>query len=78
MELSQLTIHQAQQLLSAGEISSVELTRATLERIEPDPDYAFINSMAKKYLNEDRYPWLQPGEERVVLYFRPEHTSQMG
>lgn len=52
--------------------------RATLERIEPDPDYAFINSMAKKYLNEDRYPWLQPGEERVVLYFRPEHTSQMG
>jgi PPOX class probable F420-dependent enzyme len=52
--------------------------RGTLERIDPDPDYAFINSMAKKYLNEDRYPWLQPGEERVVLHFRPEHTTQMG
>ena len=52
--------------------------RATLERIEPDPDYTFIDSMAKKYLGEDRYPWHQPGDERVVLLFRPEHTSQMG
>ncbi len=52
--------------------------RATLDHIEPDPDFAFINSMAKKYLGEDRYPWSQPGDERVVLYFRPEHTSQMG
>jgi hypothetical protein len=52
--------------------------RGTLERIDPDPDYAFINLMAKKYLNEDRYPWLQPGEVRVVLHFRPEHTTQMG
>ena len=52
--------------------------RGTLDRIDPDPDYAFINLMAKKYLNEDRYPWLQPGEVRVVLHFRPEHTTQMG
>jgi PPOX class probable F420-dependent enzyme len=52
--------------------------RATLERIDPDPDFAFINSMAKKYLGEDRYPWSQPGDERVVLLFRPEHTTQMG
>lgn len=52
--------------------------RATLERIDPDPDFAFIDSMAKKYLGEDRYPWSQPGDERVVLNFRPEHTSQMG
>lgn len=52
--------------------------RATLERIEPDPDFAFIDSMAKKYLGEDRYPWGQPGDKRVVLHFRPEHTSQMG
>ena len=52
--------------------------RATLERIEPDPDFAFIDSMARKYLGEDRYPWGQPGDERVVLHFRPEHTSQMG
>jgi PPOX class probable F420-dependent enzyme len=52
--------------------------RATLERVDPDPDFAFINSMAKKYLGEDRYPWSQPGDERVVLLFRPEHTTQMG
>ena len=52
--------------------------RGTLDHIEPDPEYAFINSMAKKYLNEDKYPWLQPGEERVVVTFRPERTTQMG
>ena len=52
--------------------------RGTVERIDPDPDYAFINSMAKKYLDQDVYPWTQPGDERVVVVVRPEHTTQMG
>ena len=52
--------------------------RGTVERIDPDPDRAFINSMAKKYINEDVYPWHIPGDERVVLVVRPERTSQMG
>jgi len=52
--------------------------RGTVERVDPDPDYAFINSMAKKYLNQDVYPWTQPGDERVVVVVRPEHTTQMG
>lgn len=52
--------------------------RGTVERIDPDPDYAFINSMAKKYMDQDVYPWTQPGDERVVVIVRPEHTSQMG
>jgi PPOX class probable F420-dependent enzyme len=52
--------------------------RGTVERIDPDPDRAFINSMAKKYMGEDVYPWHVPGDERVVLVVRPEHTSQMG
>lgn len=52
--------------------------RGEVERIEEDPDLDFINSMAKKYLGEDKYPFHQPGDERVVLFIRPEHTTQMG
>jgi len=52
--------------------------RGVVERIDPDPDYAFINSMAKKYMDLDVYPGHQPGDERVVVVVRPEHTTQMG
>lgn len=52
--------------------------RGAVEKIEEDPDFAFINSMAKKYMGQDEYPWRQPGEERVVIYLKPEHTSKMG
>ena len=52
--------------------------RGVVERIDPDPDNAFINSMAKKYLAEDVYPWHNPGDERVVVVVRPEHTTKMG
>jgi PPOX class probable F420-dependent enzyme len=52
--------------------------RGKVVRIDPDPDLAFINSMAKKYLGEDVYPWHQPGDERVVIVVEPEHTTHMG
>ena len=52
--------------------------RGVVERIDPDPDKAFINSMAKKYIGEDIYPYNQPGDERVVLAIRPVHTTQQG
>ena len=52
--------------------------RGVVERVDPDPDIAFINSMAKKYLGQDRYPWHRPEDERVVVVVRPEHTTQMG
>jgi hypothetical protein len=47
-------------------------------RIEPDPDKVFINSMAKKYRDEDVHPWHRPEDERVVIVVRPEHTTRMG
>lgn len=52
--------------------------RGKVVEIEPDPDRAFINSMAKKYLGQDVYPWHQEGDERVVIVVEPEHTTQMG
>ena len=32
-----------------------------------------IDRLAKKYLGVDRYPWRQPGDERVILRIDPEH-----
>ena len=52
--------------------------RGIVERIDPDPEKAFIDEMAKKYMGVDKYPWNQPGDERVVLFVRPRHTTQMG
>ncbi|QIN79286.1 TIGR03618 family F420-dependent PPOX class oxidoreductase [Rubrobacter marinus] len=51
--------------------------RGEVEKIEEDPNLDFINAMAKKYLGVDDYPYHQPGDERVVLYVRPEHTTGM-
>ena len=52
--------------------------RGEVTEVEEDPDNDFINAMAKKYLGMDEYPYHQPGDERIVLYVKPEHTTQMG
>ena len=50
--------------------------RGRAEKIEPDPNRSFINKMSKKYLGQETYPPESPGEERVVVYVRPEHTTK--
>lgn len=52
--------------------------RGEVARIDEDPDNDFINAMAKKYMDRDVYPFHQPGDERVVVYVTPKHTTQMG
>jgi hypothetical protein len=39
---------------------------------------AHIDSLAKKYLGKDRYPFRQAGEVRVIYKIAPERTSGMG
>ena len=39
---------------------------------------AHIDSLAKKYLGKDRYPYRAPAEVRVVYKIRPEKVSTMG
>lgn len=39
---------------------------------------AHIDSLAKKYLGKDRYPFRQAGEVRVIYKIAPERTSRMG
>jgi PPOX class probable F420-dependent enzyme len=50
--------------------------RGVVERIDEDPDLAFINSMSKKYRGEDEYRNHRPGDERAVVIVRLEHTTQ--
>jgi PPOX class probable F420-dependent enzyme len=52
--------------------------RGVVESVEDDPDRAFINKMAKKYMGQDVYPYHRPGDERVVVKVRPVSTTQMG
>lgn len=52
--------------------------RGVVDDIVPDDGYAFINAMARKYLGQETYPYLQPGEERVVVHVRPLHTTSQG
>lgn len=39
---------------------------------------AHIDSLAKKYLGQDRYPFRRAGEVRVIYKIAPERTSGMG
>ena len=52
--------------------------RGEVTKVEEDPNLDFINAMAKKYLDQDEYPFHQPGDERVVVFVEPKHTTQMG
>ena len=52
--------------------------RGVVERIDEDPTFAFIDSMAKKYLNMDKYLWNQPGDERVIVVVKPQHATYQG
>jgi PPOX class probable F420-dependent enzyme len=36
-----------------------------------------IDRLAKKYLGQDRYPFRQAGEERIIVKIAPEHVSSM-
>ena len=37
-----------------------------------------IDKLAKKYLDKDKYPFAQPGEQRVIYKIDPVHVSPHG
>ncbi len=39
---------------------------------------AHIDALAKKYLDQDTYPFRQPGEQRVIIRVEPEHVKVWG
>ncbi|HEY7067023.1 MAG TPA: PPOX class F420-dependent oxidoreductase [Chloroflexota bacterium] len=39
---------------------------------------ANIDKLAKKYLGQDKYPFRQPGEQRVLVKIEPTHVNDSG
>ena len=37
-----------------------------------------IDKLAQKYTGQEKYPWLQPGEQRVIVRITPEKIDSMG
>ena len=52
--------------------------RGRVTRVTEDGADAHIDSLAKKYLGVDKYPYRQSGETRVIYKIQAEHTSAMG
>lgn len=50
--------------------------RGEVSEVVPDSDYSFIHALSHKYMGKD-YPWLQEGEQRLVVKIKPEHTTTM-
>ncbi|MGH7960504.1 MAG: PPOX class F420-dependent oxidoreductase [Candidatus Binatia bacterium] len=52
--------------------------RGKVTQITEEGADAHIDSLAKKYLGQDTYPFRQPGEERVIYKIVVERVSTMG
>jgi PPOX class probable F420-dependent enzyme len=52
--------------------------RGVVAKVTEQGADAHIDSLAKKYLGKDKYPFAQPGEVRVMLEIEPQATQTMG
>jgi len=52
--------------------------RGKVAEITQDGASQHIDKMAKKYLGKDKYPWAQPGEQRVLYKIEPVKIHTMG
>ena len=52
--------------------------RGKVTRMTEEGAGAHIDSLAKKYLGKDKYPFAQPGEMRVMYEIEPASASGMG
>ena len=51
--------------------------RGRIVRVQEGAD-AHIDSLAKKYLGQDKYPYRQPGEVRIMYEIEPTSAQAMG
>ncbi len=61
-----------------NQYDKVDIRGRVVDWVEGDEAFAHIDKLAKKYMGEEKYPWLQPGEERVIVKIEPEKISEMG
>jgi PPOX class probable F420-dependent enzyme len=51
------------------------LIQGRVTETEDDADLAHINSLSKRYIGQDEYPFLQEGEQRMILRIEPEKVA---
>ena len=49
----------------------VDIRGRVVDTIEGDEAVRHIDKMAMKYIGQEKYPWLSPGEQRVVFVIEP-------
>ena len=52
--------------------------RGKVTRVVEEGASAHIDSLARKYLDKDKYPWSQPGDVRVTFEITPGAVQAMG
>jgi PPOX class probable F420-dependent enzyme len=52
--------------------------RGRVKRVVEEGASAHIDSLAKKYLGQDKYPYARPDEVRVIYEIEPAATQTMG
>jgi PPOX class probable F420-dependent enzyme len=52
--------------------------RGIVSKVTEEGADAHIDSLAKKYLGKDKYPFAQPGEVRLLFEIEPQATQTMG
>ena len=52
--------------------------RGRVEHVTEEGASAHIDSLAKKYLGKDKYPWAQPGQVRVIFEIEPAAVQAQG
>lgn len=62
---------------SANPYEYVSVTGTVVEDTHDGAD-EHINRMAKKYLDQDVYPFRRPGEQRVKIRVRPDRVTHQG
>lgn len=52
--------------------------RGKVTRVTEEGAGTHIDSLAKKYIDKDKYPWSRPGEVRVTFEITPQSVQTMG
>jgi hypothetical protein len=52
--------------------------RGRISEITQDGADQLIDKLTKKYLDQDKYPFSEPGEQRVIYKIVPEKVSPHG
>jgi PPOX class probable F420-dependent enzyme len=52
--------------------------RGRVTRVTEEGAGAHIDSLARKYIGQDKYPWSRPGEVRVIYEIEPAAVQAMG